>query len=587
MALASTDLDLVQISGPKRATSNLRNAVTSAKLTSDTDSSSELTIEYTDPEWATLSGGLVDLGLTASLSGLTFVVAQLEAGESDAGIGGVTLHCRSAGLVALKKQRVGPLTMMNASPTDFVVKECRAVGLKVIAQPSPVQAQISRDVPPGTSAAAVPQTPVTIPTRADVGLAATTDTDVGSSPAGAIATAVQAGNQSASLLPRFIPAGGPKIIWVGALGDNEGLMQEHLDHLHVAMGIGWAGVVEMAKRSGLPYHVGSTVRPGANDWHGRGMAVDFPGYNQDALARYFASLPGVLELIHRTATGDYAIFGGKAGAAGQITSAIPSAAAAAPTVHEVKDASSWTTFQRLAEEIGYICFEAINTVFFGQPTWLVQHATTVIDAPYRAGKANDVLTIPKYNKKLDTKEATIETTVLVDTPFAVLPGAAVQTTGVPLFNGRFMITRTTYDLLDVLHRVEIEAAVPIDPAPKPATTTVGAAGIATGIGTAGPGVAGAQAYAQGQLARFGWGPEQWPPLQILWTRESGWNSQATNPSSGAFGIPQALPGSKMASAGADWRTNAATQITWGLGYIRERYGSPAAAWAFWQAHNWY
>jgi hypothetical protein len=70
-------------------------------------------------------------------------------------------------------------------------------------------------------------------------------------------------------------------------------------------------------------------------------------------------------------------------------------------------------------------------------------------------------------------------------------------------------------------------------------------------------------------------------------RESGWNYQASNPSSGAYGLMQALPGSKMASAGADWRTNPATQIKWGLNYMNDRYGSPCGAWDFWQANNWY
>lgn len=69
-------------------------------------------------------------------------------------------------------------------------------------------------------------------------------------------------------------------------------------------------------------------------------------------------------------------------------------------------------------------------------------------------------------------------------------------------------------------------------------------------------------------------------------RESGWNVHAQNPS-GAYGLVQALPGSKMASAGPDWQNNAATQIKWGLGYMNDRYGSPCGAWSFWQANNWY
>jgi hypothetical protein len=70
-------------------------------------------------------------------------------------------------------------------------------------------------------------------------------------------------------------------------------------------------------------------------------------------------------------------------------------------------------------------------------------------------------------------------------------------------------------------------------------------------------------------------------------RESGWNYTATNASSGAYGLVQALPGSKMSSAGADWRTNPATQIKWGLSYMNSRYGSPCGAWSFWQSHHWY
>ncbi|MDT9688459.1 transglycosylase SLT domain-containing protein [Streptomyces sp. P9(2023)] len=70
-------------------------------------------------------------------------------------------------------------------------------------------------------------------------------------------------------------------------------------------------------------------------------------------------------------------------------------------------------------------------------------------------------------------------------------------------------------------------------------------------------------------------------------RESGWNYRATNPSSGAYGLVQALPGTKMASAGADWQTNPTTQIKWGLNYMNNRYGSPCGAWTFWQANRWY
>jgi hypothetical protein len=96
-----------------------------------------------------------------------------------------------------------------------------------------------------------------------------------------------------------------------------------------------------------------------------------------------------------------------------------------------------------------------------------------------------------------------------------------------------------------------------------------------------------QQIAEGMLGSYGWSSSQFSCLQPLWNAESGWNVSASNTSSGAYGIPQALPGSKMASAGADWKTDAATQIRWGLGYIRSVYGSPCGAWSHEQADGWY
>ena len=87
-------------------------------------------------------------------------------------------------------------------------------------------------------------------------------------------------------------------------------------------------------------------------------------------------------------------------------------------------------------------------------------------------------------------------------------------------------------------------------------------------------------------ANYGWGDDQFACLLSLWNRESGWRVNAAN-SSGAYGIPQALPGSKMASAGADWQTNPATQIAWGLGYIAGRYGTPCGAWDHSESNGWY
>lgn len=91
---------------------------------------------------------------------------------------------------------------------------------------------------------------------------------------------------------------------------------------------------------------------------------------------------------------------------------------------------------------------------------------------------------------------------------------------------------------------------------------------------------------QALAAKRGWTGNQWTCLNNLWTRESGWRTTAAG-YSGAYGIPQALPGSKMASAGSDWRTNPATQITWGLNYISGRYGTPCGAWSSFQSKGWY
>ena len=88
-------------------------------------------------------------------------------------------------------------------------------------------------------------------------------------------------------------------------------------------------------------------------------------------------------------------------------------------------------------------------------------------------------------------------------------------------------------------------------------------------------------------ALYGWEGEQWSCLNALFTKESNWRHTAQNRSSGAYGIPQSLPGSKMASVGSDWRTNPATQIKWGLRYIKGRYGTPCGAWSHSQSRGWY
>ncbi len=117
------------------------------------------------------------------------------------------------------------------------------------------------------------------------------------------------------------------------------------------------------------------------------------------------------------------------------------------------------------------------------------------------------------------------------------------------------------------------------------TSQVVTYGVAPAVGTPDPGTA--QAIAAGMVAARGWDTSEYNCLYALWAKESGWNVYAHNKRSGAYGIPQSLPGNKMASAGADWATNPTTQITWGLGYIAGRYGTPCGAWAHSQRVGWY
>ena len=108
-------------------------------------------------------------------------------------------------------------------------------------------------------------------------------------------------------------------------------------------------------------------------------------------------------------------------------------------------------------------------------------------------------------------------------------------------------------------------------------------------GNVGKEVTAAKNYAKGRLSAYGWKEPEFNALDQLWTHESGWKWDADNPTSDAYGIPQALPGNKMSSKGADWKTNPKTQIEWGLQYIKDRYKTPSAAWRQWQSRspNWY
>jgi hypothetical protein len=134
-------------------------------------------------------------------------------------------------------------------------------------------------------------------------------------------------------------------------------------------------------------------------------------------------------------------------------------------------------------------------------------------------------------------------------------------------------------------RVTLTVTVPPPPPqPKPVAPPAAPAPVASVTVPAASGSA--QQIALAMLASYGWSSSEFTCLDPLWEHESGWNVYASNPD-GAYGIPQALPGSKMASAGPDWQTDAATQIRWGLNYIQSRYGSPCAAWSHEEATGWY
>jgi hypothetical protein len=122
-------------------------------------------------------------------------------------------------------------------------------------------------------------------------------------------------------------------------------------------------------------------------------------------------------------------------------------------------------------------------------------------------------------------------------------------------------------------RAAAQAAAAAAPSPAASPSSQGSTGAA-------PQPSGSpQKIAAAMLGSYGWSSSQFGCLVSLWNLESGWDVHAANPSSGAYGIPQALPGSKMASAGPDWQSDAAIQIHWGLGYIKSLYGSPCGAWA--------
>jgi len=211
-------------------------------------------------------------------------------------------------------------------------------------------------------------------------------------------------------------------------------------------------------------------------------------------------------------------------------------------------------------------------------------------------RANEVITIKrvKYAQQLEQVSLPFNSVRQQD------PNTLKGTSSV-LSQGSTGVERVTYQLLYIDGKLAGKVVkgrtvlrAPVDqvtmfgteelpaPAPAPAPVPVPAPAPAPAPAPSGD----PQQIAAGMVSARGWGGDQFSCLVSLWTKESGWRTDAANPS-GAYGIPQALPGSKMSSAGADWQTSATTQISWGLDYIAGVYGTPCAAWGHSQATDWY
>ncbi len=170
----------------------------------------------------------------------------------------------------------------------------------------------------------------------------------------------------------------------------------------------------------------------------------------------------------------------------------------------------------------------------------------------------------------------------------------ITTLAVVIGGGIFVVAGVKgYSLSDVV-RSFLQGKNPLDNPQTTGITVMNATPSGTGpapfLSTPGSGTAAAnQAIARLLATPYGWSVgTEWDDLVKLWNQESGWNNKAKNPSSGAYGIPQALPESKLPAAGQEsGGSDPTAQISWGLSYIKQRYGSPSAAWAHEQANNWY
>lgn len=206
--------------------------------------------------------------------------------------------------------------------------------------------------------------------------------------------------------------------------------------------------------------------------------------------------------------------------------------------------------------------------------------SAVADSPLRDGQSIDVTRV-KSNNVVHNHPVPFPTTRVGDKSMYVgqsklvragRNGVEAVTTAV-VYVDRKVVGRTI--VKRVVTKAPVPAIVHVGTKPKPAPPPI----------NVDPGSA--QDIAKKLAAQRGWGDDQFSCLYQMWTHESGWRVNAENTGSGAYGIPQALPGDKMAPYGADWRTNPTPQIKWGLDYIAGRYSTPCGAWSFWQNNGYY
>ena len=257
------------------------------------------------------------------------------------------------------------------------------------------------------------------------------------------------------------------------------------------------------------------------------------------------------------------------------------------------DVTEWDMLADLAGSLGWSWVEFGGTVWFGSRHWAWSGGakTPLWEITWGDSPRTDALDVNVSQTDDDPDNAAVGTIVVPwNRGVQIRPWHCLQLDGLGRWDGVYLVEQVSAST-DGISAVEVQVSVPRKPAPDTGTkSTSSTTRDDTPPTRDKTSVKYAKWFARQEMAKtkYGWGSdEQWQALENLWTRESGWNYKAENSSSGAYGIPQSLPGSKMAAAGKDWRTNPETQIRWGLDYIKARYGGPKRAWVFFQANNWY